>query len=136
MIRNTITDDDICPYSRRRNSEHLFKLRRVEKNRFPLKCGCVICGESFLCRGIEEYVRRQYYLGPDKDGNVRHVCWGCDLNNKVKIAAGTLYQLINAVPQAERNWQEILPADFRHALIPLPQQTSFGWSTFEQWLRE
>jgi hypothetical protein len=136
MIRNTITDDDISPYLRRRNSILRFNIRRIEKNRFPVKCGCVICGGGFLCRGIEEYIQRQYYFGPDKKGDIPHVCSGCGLKNKLKIAAGTLYQLINALPQAERDWQEIFPADFRRALIPLPQQTSFGWTRFEEWRRE
>jgi hypothetical protein len=134
MIHNTITDDDISPYLRRRNSIYRFNIRQIEKNRFPAKCSCIVCGGSFLCRGIEEYIQRQYYLGPDKKGsNISHVCRGCGLKNKLKIAVGTLYQLINAIPHAERDWQEIFPADFRYALIPLPQQTSFGWRTFEQW---
>jgi hypothetical protein len=91
---------------------------------------------DFLCRGIEEYLGRRYYLGPDKRGNIRHVCWGCNLKSKIRLAAGTLYHLINALPQAERDWQEIFPANFRHAPIPLPEQTSFGWRTFEQWRSE
>jgi hypothetical protein len=136
MIRNTITDDDISPYFRRRNSIHRLTIRWIEKNRFPVKCSCVICGEIFLCRGIEEYLGRRYYLGPDKRGNIRHVCWGCNLKSKIRLAAGTLYHLINALPQAERDWQEIFPANFRHAPIPLPEQTSFGWRTFEQWRSE
>jgi hypothetical protein len=119
MIRNTITDNDISPYLRRRNSIHRFTIRWIEKNRFPVKCSCVICGGIFLCGGIEEYLQRQHYLGPDKNGNIRHVCWGCSLEKKLKITAVTLYQLINALPRAERDRQEIYPADFLYPRIPL-----------------
>lgn len=94
MIRTLIDD----PYLGRRNSIHKSRLRQIEKNRFPKKCECVVCGEFFLCGNIEDYLRRQYYLGP-KNGKLRHVCWGCDLKHKVRAAAGTLYQLIRAIPQ-------------------------------------
>ena len=119
MIQNSITDDDISPYLRRRNSIHRFNIRQIEKNRFPVKCDCVICGGVFLCRNIEEYVQRQHYLGPDKKGNIRHVCWGCGLEDKLKVVSGTLYQLVCAIPQAERDREEIYPADFRYPRIPL-----------------
>jgi hypothetical protein len=119
MIRNTTITDDVSLYLRRRNSIHRFNVRRIEKNRFPVKCGCVICGEGFLCRNIEQYIQRQYYLGPDKKGDIRHVCWGCDLTNKVKVAAATLYQLIDAIPVVERDREEIYPTDFRAPQIPL-----------------
>jgi hypothetical protein len=110
MIRTPIVD----PYLRRRNAIHRFNLRQIEKNRFPVKCGCVVCGEGFLCGNIEDYLKRQYYLGPDKAGNIRHVCWGCDLTHKVRVAAGTLYNLVCAIPVSERDRQEIYPAEFRH----------------------
>jgi hypothetical protein len=129
MIR--FDDDDIN--LRRHNSIEKHRRRRIEKNRFPKKCKCVVCGERFMCRSIEDYIRRQYYLGPDKKGDIRHVCWGCDLTNKVKVTATTLYQLIDAIPRAERDWQEIFPTDFRHALIPPRQRSNFGWRRFEQW---
>jgi hypothetical protein len=105
MIRTPIVD----PYLRRRNAIHRFNLRQIEKNRFPVKCGCVVCGEGFLCGNIEDYLKRQYYLGPDKAGNIRHVCWGCDLTHKVRVAAGTLYNLVCAIPVAERDGNEIYP---------------------------
>jgi hypothetical protein len=72
-----------------------------------------------LCRSIGEYVRRQYYLGPDRAGNVRHVCWGCNLGNKLKIASQWLYRLIEAIPVWERNREEIYPHDFRAPQVPL-----------------
>jgi hypothetical protein len=112
MIRTPIVDH----YLWRINSIHRFTLRQIEKNRFPKKCECVVCGEGFLCRNIDEYLRRQYYLGPDKKGNIRHVCWACDLTHKVRVAAGTLYNLVCAVPVSERDRQEIYPAEFRHPL--------------------
>jgi hypothetical protein len=115
--RFIVTDPN---YLARLNSIHRFHVRQIEKNRFPIKCHCAVCGEHFLCRGIEQYLRRQYYLGPDKDGNVQHVCWSCDLPNKVKIAAGTLYHLISAIPQAERDRNEIYPGDFCKARIAPP----------------
>ena len=85
MIRTPIAD----AYLGRRNSIHRSRLRQIEKNRFPKKCKCIACREFFLCGNIEDYLRRQYYLGPDRDGTIRHVCWRCDLTNKVKVAAGT-----------------------------------------------
>jgi hypothetical protein len=107
MIRTA--DDDIN--LRRRNSIEKYRRRRIEKNRFPKKCKCVVCGERFMCRSIEDYIRRQYYLGPDKDGAIRHVCWGCSLDQKVKVAARTLYHLVCAIPVAERDSNEIYPAE-------------------------
>jgi hypothetical protein len=116
MIR-VVPDEDIS--QRRRNSIHRFNLRQIEKNRFPVKCGCVICGEGFLCRNIEDYIQRQYYRGRDKTGEVRHVCWGCGLDHRLKLATATLYRLVCAIPVAERDRNEIYPADFRTARIPL-----------------
>jgi hypothetical protein len=110
MIRTPIVDH----YLWRINSIHRFTLRQIEKNRFPKKCECVVCGEFFLCANIDEYLRRQYYLGPDKNGNIRHFCWACDLTHKVRVAAGTLYNLVCAIPVAERDRQEIYPAEFRY----------------------
>jgi hypothetical protein len=135
MIGKTI-DDNVSHYLRRRNSIHRFNLRQIEKNRFPVKCHCTVCGEVFLCGGIEQYLQRQYYCGPDRDGNIRHVCWGCDLQSKVKIGSGNLFHLISAIPQAERDRYEIYPADFRTALIPLPLQSNWGWRTFDEWCRQ
>jgi hypothetical protein len=60
----------------------------------------------------------------------------CDLKNKVKVAAGTPFHLISAVPQAERDRYEIYPGDFRTALIPLPEQSNWDWRTFEEWERQ
>jgi hypothetical protein len=105
MIR--FDDDDIN--LRRRNSIEKHRRRRIEKNLFPKKCKCVVCGERFMCRSIEDYVRRQYYLGPAKDGTIRHVCSGCSLDHKVKVAARTLYHLISAIPVAVRDRNEIYP---------------------------
>jgi hypothetical protein len=110
-------------YFARRNSIHRFNLRQIEKNRFPVKCQCAVCGEVFLCGGIEQCLRRQYYRGPDKNG-VRHVCGGCDLENKLRVAAGTLFHLISAVPQAERDRNEIYPGEFRGKI---PLQPDFNW---------
>ena len=129
-----VIDDNV--YLRRRNSIHRFNLRQIEKARFPRKCHCAVCGEVFLCRGIEQYLQRQYYCGPDRDRNIRHVCWGCDLKSKVGIGSGNLFHLISAIPQAERDRYEIYPGDFRTALIPLPLQSNWGWRTFEQWYRQ
>jgi hypothetical protein len=123
-------------YLCRRNSIHRFNLRQIEKNRFPVKCSCAVCRETFLCRSIGEYVRRQYYLGPDKAGNVRHVCWSCGLENKVSLAAGTLYHLIEAIPVWERDRHEIYPGDYRRASIPRPQRTNWAAGTLERWFRE
>jgi hypothetical protein len=114
MIRTT---DD--PYLGRRNSIHRFNIRQIEKNRFPKKCECVVCGKGFLCANIEDYLRRQYYLGRDKNGEPRHVCRGCDLAHKIRAAAGRLYNLVVAIPVVERDRQEIYPADFRYPRIPL-----------------
>ena len=111
-------------YLARLNSIWRFHIRGIEKNRFPRKCHCVVCGEHFLCQGIDEYLNRQ------------NVCYGCDLHNKVKVSAGTLFQLISAIPEAERDRLEIYPADFGTALIPLPLQSNWGWRTFEEWRRE
>jgi hypothetical protein len=105
MIR--FDDDDIN--LRRRNSIEKHRRRRIEKNLFPKKCKCVVCSERFMCRSIEDYVRRQYYLGPAKDGTIRHVCSGCSLDHKVKVAARTLYHLISAIPVAVRDRNEIYP---------------------------
>jgi hypothetical protein len=132
MIRK-IVDDDISPHLRPSISIHRFNVRRIEKNRFPVKHSCAVCGWSFLCRNIEQYVGRQYYLGPDKRGNVRHVCCECGLENKVKLAAGTLYHLIDAVPRAERDSLEIYPGDWREALVPRPLKTGWDWRKLEEW---
>jgi hypothetical protein len=107
MIR--FDDDDIN--LRRRNSIEKHRRRRIEKNRFPKKCKCVVCGERFMCRSIEDYLQRRYYLGPAKDGAIRHVCWGCSLDLLVKVAARTLYHLVCAIPVAERDSNEIYPAE-------------------------
>jgi hypothetical protein len=37
------------------------------------------------------------------------VCWGCDLDSKVKIAARTLYHLVCAIPVVVRDRNEIYP---------------------------
>jgi hypothetical protein len=129
MIRKTVDDDNL----RRHNSIRRFNLRQIEKNRFPLKRGCMVCHVGFLLCGISDYLARQYYLGPDEDGDPRFVCRGCDLESKVRIAAGTLYHLINALPRAERDQQEIYPADFSTALIPLPLRSNWGWRTLDRW---
>jgi hypothetical protein len=120
---------DLAQYLARRNSIHRFNLRQIEKNRFPIKCPCVVCGEHFLCRGIDQYLQRQHYGGG-------HVCYGCDLKNKVRLWAASLFHLISAIPQAERDRDEIYPADFRTALIPLPLQSNWGWRRFEEWHRQ
>jgi hypothetical protein len=133
MIRK-IVDDDISPHLRPSISIHRFNVRRIEKNRFPVKHSCAVCGWSFLCRNIEQYVGRQYYLGPDKRGNVRHVCYECGLENKVKLAAGTLYHLIDAVPRAERDSLEIYPGDWREALVPRRLKTGWDWRKLEEWV--
>jgi len=116
---------DLAQYLARRNSIHRFNLRQIEKNRFPHKCQCVVCGEHFLCRGIEEYLQRKHYR-PDKDGNVQHVCWGCDLQDIVGRAAETLFHLISAVPQWERDSQKIYPGHFCKARITPPP---WDWRT-------
>jgi hypothetical protein len=126
MTRKTI-DDDISPHLRRYSSIYRFNLRQIEKNRFPLKRGCAACGASFLCRNIEQYVERLYYLGPDKRGNARHVCSECGLENKVKIAAETLYHLINAIPVAERDREEVYPNDFRYPWVRLWRTEKMRW---------
>jgi hypothetical protein len=92
---------------RRGNSGHRWKLRRFEKNHLPFKCDCAICGAHFECRSIKEYVERQ------------GICWGCGFENKIKIAAETLYHLVCAIPQWERDREEIYPADFRYPRIRL-----------------
>jgi hypothetical protein len=112
MIRK-IVDDDNSDYSRHFNSSHRARIRRLEKNKFPIKCRCVICKGDFECRGIEQYLGRQYYLGPDKRGNVRHVCWACGLESKIKVTAATLFHLVGAIPLVERDSNEIYPNDFR-----------------------
>jgi hypothetical protein len=120
-----------------------YRRDRIQRNSFPQKPKCVCCGRRFGLRNFEDYVQRQYYLGPgtarvevwpgvlgtqtnpfDASGRVRprkprFVCRGCDIGNKVKVAAGTLYQLVRAVPVAERDRNEIYPADFRYPQIPL-----------------
>jgi hypothetical protein len=126
MILKTV-DDDISPHLRQYNSIYRFNLRRIEKNRFPLKRGCAVCGGSFLCRNIEQFVERQYYLGPDKRGNARHVCSECGFENKVKSAAETLYHLINAIPVAERDREEVYPDDFRYPRVPLWRAEKMRW---------
>jgi hypothetical protein len=133
LIRKTIGDNS---YLRRLNSIHRFNLRQIEKNRFPVKCGCVVCGESFLCRNIQQYIARQYYLGPDKDGAARHVCWGCGLKSKVGIAARTLYHLIDSIPVSSRDDLEIYPDDYREALIPQPLQSNWNWRKLKLWHRQ
>jgi hypothetical protein len=79
--------------------------REVEKNLFPVKCQCKFCGHKFECGTIDQLLQRS------------NVCYGCDLKNKVEIAAETLFHLISAIPQAERDAQEIYPGDFRKAQI-------------------
>jgi len=130
MIRKTVDDGISC----RHNSIRRFNLRQIEKNRFPVKHSCAVCGGSFLCRNIEQYGERQYYLGPDKRGNVRHVCRECGLENKVKLAAGKLYHLIDAIPQAARDSLEIYPGDWRKALVPRPLRTGWDWRKLEEWV--
>jgi hypothetical protein len=95
-------------YFARLNSIHRFNLRQIEKNRFPRKCQCVVCGGHFLCGGIDEYLQRN------------QVCRGCDLTNKVNRAAETLFHLISAIPAAERDRNEIYPGDFCKARITPP----------------
>src|SRR6516225_1000019 len=95
------------------NSQYRKNLRRWEKNNLPFKCDCAACGGRFECRSIKEYVERQ------------GVCWGCGIENKIKIAAETLYHLVCAIPQTERDRLEIYPADWSTAFIPLPQQSNW-----------
>jgi hypothetical protein len=93
-------------YFARLNSIHRFNLRQIEKNRFPRKCQCVVCGGHFLCRGIDEYLQRN------------HVCQGCDLNNKIGRAVGTLFHLVSAIPQWERDRAGIYPNNFLYSRPP------------------
>src|SRR5690349_20171069 len=86
--------DDALAY---RNSWYSQKLRRFEKNKLPFKCDCAACKRHFECRSIKEYVDRRGY------------CWGCGFENKIKLAAGTLHNLVRAIPRAERDREEIYP---------------------------
>ena len=106
LIRYAQFSGECENYQYQLNSFHRDYVRRVEKNRFPAKCKCAICGEPFLCKSIDEYMRR---------GNV---CRGCDLKNRVQKAAGVLYELIKAIPQTERDLSGISPAEFEKAIIP------------------
>lgn len=76
---------------------------------------CAICGGRFECRSIKEYVERQ------------GICWGCCFENKIKIAAETLYQLVCAIPQTERDREEIYPADFRYPRVPPWPEEEMRW---------
>ena len=109
---------------RRGSSGHRKELRRFEKNNLPFECDCTICGGRFECRSIKEYVERQ------------GICWGCGFENKIKIAAETLYHLVCAIPRAERDSEEIYPDDFRKVLIPLPLQSNWNWRELERRYRE
>ena len=111
---------DLAQYLARRNSIHRFNLRQIEKNRFPIKCPCVVCGEHFLCTGIDQYLQRQHYGGG-------HVCYGCDLKNKVRLSAASLFHLISAIPQAERDQAGIYPNDFRFPRLPLWREEKMLW---------
>ena len=106
------------------NSQYRKNLRRFEKNHFPFEYDCAICGDRFECRSIKECVER------------RGVCWGCSLENKVRIASRRLYHLICAIPRPERDHEEIYPAHWATAFIPLSQRSNWGWRQFEEWYRE
>ncbi len=58
------------------------------------------------------------------------------LRRKVEIANETLYHLICAVPLEKRDREEIYPADFSTALIPLPQRTNWPADRLARWRRQ
>ena len=62
----------------------------------------------FECRSIKEYVERQ------------GICWGCCFENKIKIAAETLYQLAPFLRRSATGRKSIPPTSairgFRHGL--------------------
>jgi hypothetical protein len=84
--------------------------RELERNRFPIQCRCKVCGHGFECGTINELLQR---------GNV---CYGCDAGNIIKRTAETLFHLVSAIPQWERDQLGIYPADFRYPRQPIWRQ--------------
>jgi len=102
-------------YFARLNSIHRFNLRQVEKNRFPHKTECKVCGRNFLCQSIDDYLQRQ------------NICWGCDAGNLIKKTAETLFHLVGAIPHQERDQLGIYPADFRYPRVSLWHSEKLVW---------
>jgi hypothetical protein len=134
------TDSEIegeKPVLKRGNSLHRRKLRRSEKNR-PNRTL-----DPWRDRWRDRYLR--IGLSPSSElaefsQLVRLFRAGEELltpqkvlSDKVKVAAGTLYHLIDAVPQWERDCEEIYPGDFRKARIPRPLRTNWNADKLEWW---
>ena len=98
---------------RRGNSGHRKKLRRLEKNRGPV-------------------APFKYERG----AGLRRPSDNIDLKTLVKVAAGTLYHLIDAIPVAARDALEIYTGDYRTALFPYPQRTNWNARKLERWKRQ
>jgi hypothetical protein len=56
-----------------------------------------------------------------------------NLKNRIKVAAGTLYHLIDAIPQWKRDAEEIYPGDFRKTFISQPLRTNWKADKLEWW---
>jgi len=94
------------------NSDQRAWLRRREKNR-KAKPG--------------KYARR---------GGIERPSDAIGLPKLLRYSAGTLFHLIDAIPQVERDRYEIYPADFRTALISLRLQSNWDWRTLDRWLEQ
>jgi hypothetical protein len=125
---------------KRGNSQRRGKLRRYEKNR---RVGAATL-EPWFDRWRDRYLRTG--LSPSAElaeinQLVRLARIGEDLltpqevlEGKAAVAAGTLYHLIDAIPVADRDWQEIYPGDLRSAAhILRPLQTNWAADLFEWW---
>jgi hypothetical protein len=111
----------------RGNSLYRGKLRRFEKNRdIVLEKILPWAGEKLSRADIKELIRwaraGEAIFSPGE--------W---VRLKLKIHAGTLYHLIDAIPQAERDAQEIYPGDFRKGRIPAPPHTNWNARKLEWW---
>jgi hypothetical protein len=136
------TDSEIegeRPVLKQGNSQHRGKLRRYEKNR---RVGAETLA-PWLDRWRDRYLRAG--LSPSVElaelGQLVRLARSGEelltpqevLEGKVAVAAGTLYHLIAAIPQWERDGQEIYPGDFRKARIPRPLRTNWAADKLEWW---
>jgi hypothetical protein len=112
---------------RRGNSQHRKELRRLEKNR-PQRQDYRYPRQRIALSDAKRCVRLQ----GDPE---RRPSDSLPLDKLVEIAGETLYHLICAIPLLERDGQEIYPADFSVAFVPLHQQTNWPWRWADECVR-
>jgi hypothetical protein len=143
------TDSEIegeAPVLKRGNSQHRGKLRRYEKNRGV--------GAETLAPWLDRWRGRYLMAGLSPSAELAELSQLARLarsgeellspqevlKGKVRVAAGTLYHLVTAIPQSERDALEIYPGDFRnypgHRTVFIPQLLKTNWNADKlEWWR-